>query len=53
MSDDQLVHLCATCPLETFARCAATVRALPKSGRRGVWAGHSFDVTTTPKDTTR
>jgi len=39
-------HVCATCPLPTFARCAATVRALPKSGRRGVWAGHSYDTTT-------
>ncbi len=37
-------RVCATCPLPTFARCAATVRALPKSGRRGVWAGHSYDT---------
>lgn len=41
------VHRCATCPLPTLARCAATVRALPKSGRRGVWAGHSYDTTRT------
>ena len=41
------VHVCATCPLETFARCAATVRALPKTARHGVWAAHSFDTTRT------
>ncbi len=45
------VHLCATCPLPTLARCAATVRALPKTGRHGVWAAHSFDTPT--KEITR
>jgi len=41
------VHLCGTCPLQTFARCAALSRTLPKAGRRGVWAGQSFDLKTT------
>ncbi len=40
-------HLCTTCPLPTFARCTATVRALPKPHRRGVWAGTSYDTTRT------
>ena len=38
------VRLCGTCPLGTFARCAATARALPKGHRRGVWAGRSYDL---------
>jgi len=37
------VRVCAACPLPTFARCAATVRALSKAHRHGVWAGTSFD----------
>ncbi len=37
------VHLCGTCPLDTFARCAALTRTLPKAGRHGVRAGRSFD----------
>ncbi len=37
------VHVCGTCPLPTFARCAATARALPKAHRRGVWAGRCYD----------
>ncbi len=40
-------HLCGTCPLPVFARCAATARALPKARRRGMWAKHSYDLTTT------
>lgn len=39
-------HVCTTCPLPTFARCAATARALPKAHRRGVWAGTSYDLPT-------
>jgi len=40
-------HLCGTCPLTTFARCAALSRTLPKAGRHGVWAGRSYDLTAT------
>ncbi len=40
-------HLCGTCPLPTFARCAALSRTLPKAGRHGVWAGRSYDLTAT------
>jgi len=36
-------HLCGTCPLPTFAHCAATARGLPKAHRRGVWAGRCYD----------
>jgi len=39
------VRVCGTCPLPTMARCAATARSLPKAGRRGVWAGRSYDLT--------
>jgi len=46
------VHVCATCPLPTLARCAATARTLPKAHRRGVWAGTSYDLPT-PKGTRR
>ena len=41
------MNVCGSCPLPTFARCAATARALPKAQRRGVWAGRSFDTTRT------
>ncbi len=41
------VHVCGSCPEGAFARCAATVRGLPKAQRRGVWAGRSFDTTRT------
>ncbi len=41
------VHVCGTCPLPTFAHCAATARGLPKAHRRGVWAGRSYDLPTT------
>ena len=41
------VHLCGTCPLPTFARCAALSRTLPKAGRHGVWAGRSYDLPAT------
>jgi len=37
------VHVCGTCPLPTFARCAATARRLPNAHRRGVWAGRCYD----------
>jgi len=40
------IHVCGTCPLPTMAHCAATVRALPKPHRRGVWAGTSYDLPT-------
>jgi len=46
------VHVCGTCPLPTFARCAATAHSLPKAHRRGVWAGTSYDLPT-PKGTRR
>ena len=39
--------VCGTCPLPTFAHCAATARGLPKAHRRGVWAGRSYDLPTT------
>ncbi len=39
------VRVCGTCPLPTMAHCAATARGLPKAGRRGVWAGRSYDPT--------
>jgi len=42
-------RLCGTCPLPTFARCAATARALPKAQRRGGWAGRSYDTTSNPQ----
>jgi hypothetical protein len=41
------VRVCRTCPLPTFAHCAATARALPKAHRRGVWAGRSYDLPAT------
>jgi len=41
------VHVCATCPLPTFAHCAATARGLPKAHRRGVWAGRNYDLPNT------
>jgi len=37
-------HDFAGCPLEHFAACAATARALPKAHRRGVWAGRCYDL---------
>ena len=42
---DAAVRVCGICPLPTFAHCAATARSLPKAGRRGVWAGRSYDLT--------
>jgi len=36
-------HLCASCPLEHFAACAALLRTIPKPHRRGVWAGQVLD----------
>jgi len=41
------VRVCGTCPLPTFAHCAATARALPNAHRRGVWAGRCYDLPTT------
>ena len=41
------VHVCGTCPLPVFARCAALSRTLPKAGRHGVWAGRSYDLPAT------
>jgi len=41
------VHLCATCPLEHFAACAALARSIPKPHRTGVWAGTAHH----PKET--
>ncbi len=40
-------HLCATCPLEHFAACAALARSIPKPHRTGVWAGTAHH----PKET--
>jgi len=36
-------HLCASCPLEHFAACAALLRTIPKPHRSGVWAGQVLD----------
>jgi len=41
------VHVCGTCPLPVFARCAALSRTLPKAGRHGGWAGRSYDLPAT------
>lgn len=43
------VHLCGTCPLDTFARCAALTRSIPKPHRSGVWAGQVLDPVRTEK----
>jgi len=43
------VHLCGTCPLDTFARCAALARSIPKPHRSGVWAGQVLDPVRTEK----
>jgi Transcription factor WhiB len=37
------VALCALCPLEHVAACAALERTIPKPHRAGVWAGASHD----------
>lgn len=40
------MNVCGSCPLGTFARCAALTRTLSKAARHGVWAGRSFDTAT-------
>ncbi len=37
-------RLCALCPHEHVAACAALLRTIPKPHRSGVWAGQVLDL---------